>query len=234
MQKPTFLTHEIYHIYNRGVEKRNIFTSGRDYKRFCLYLEKLNSANPAGKLYRETGEVRPPHPGHSGEVRPPHPHARELPLVEILAFVLMPNHYHLLARQVQENGIVKFMQKLGTGYTMYFNTKNERVGPLFQGSFKAVHIETNEQLMYIPHYIHMNPLDLNRGGSTSPREFMENYAWSSLGDYIAEERKFPFLKKEFILEMFEGADNYKRDLRELLQDRERSALNMFSDIHLDS
>ena len=91
-----------------------------------------------------------------------------LPIVEILAFVLMPNHFHLILQQKVDSGITKFMHKLGTGYTMYFNEKYSRVGHLFQGRFKAVLVEKDHHFLYLPHYIHLNPLDLmNVRGSTS-------------------------------------------------------------------
>ena len=88
-------------------------------------------------------------------------------LDEILVFTLMPNHFHLLLRQKKTNGITKFMQKVCTGYAMYFNRKNERVGGLYQGRFKAVRVDRQEHFQYLSHYIHTNPLELNYRGRTS-------------------------------------------------------------------
>ena len=88
-------------------------------------------------------------------------------LVEILIFALMPNHFHLLLKQKRGGGIVKFMQKLGTGYTNYFNKKYKRVGGLFQGRFKAVLVSEEAHFIHLPFYIHTNPLDLIYGSSTS-------------------------------------------------------------------
>lgn len=160
MKKPQFIENEIYHIYNRGVEKRNIFTEDKDYFRFVHDLFEFNDENPASNM---TYYFNP----KSMEVQPPYLKKEKNPrklLVEILVFCLMPNHFHLLLRQKQKNGIVKFMQKLGTGYTMYFNKKNERVGGLFQERFKAVVVKDEEHFIHLPFYIHTNPI---YGGSTS-------------------------------------------------------------------
>ncbi|MBP6931252.1 MAG: transposase, partial [Candidatus Pacebacteria bacterium] len=115
-------------------------------------------------------------------------------LVEILAFCMMDNHFHLMIRSVSENGITEFMRKLGTGYTNYFNKKYERNGALFQGKFKSVHIEKDAHLMYLPIYIHFNPLDFQfpewRKGkiknSKKAIEFLGEYRWSSYMDYTGQ------------------------------------------------
>lgn len=104
----------------------------------------------------------------------------------------MPNHYHLLLRQEADHGIPRFMQKLGTAYTMYFNVKNKRVGPLFQGRYKAVHIGDEPYLLHLSRYIHINPLDLEYpkwkekgvGSPMKARKFLEAYPWSSYRDYL--------------------------------------------------
>jgi putative transposase len=144
-------------------------------------------------------------------------------LVEILLFTLMPNHFHLLLRQKAQHGIVRFMQKVGTGYTNYFNLKYKREGGLFQGRFKAVLIENNEQLQYIPQYIHLNPLKLNYGSSTlidwkNKFQLLENYRWSSLSDYIGK-NNFPSLtQRDFLLNIFNGEKNYKKHLINCLKE----------------
>src|SRR3989344_2009952 len=122
-----FAPGEFYHIYNRGTDKRNIFTSRADRDRFLALLYLANQDEPVdlklqGSTLLEIVE-------RSG-----------MPLVEIAAYCLMPNHFHLLVRELEEGGISKFMQKLTTGYTMFFNKKYERSGSLFQGRFKATHV----------------------------------------------------------------------------------------------
>ncbi len=124
--------------------------------------------------------------------------------MEILVFTLMPNHYHLMLRQISEDGIVKFMQKLGTGYTMYFNKKYDRVGSLSQGRFKAVHLTREEHLIHLPHYIHTNPYR----GSTSIYD-LENYRWSSFPDYIGK-KNFPAVTERcFLLDILGGEEKFR-------------------------
>jgi len=130
----------------------------------------------------------------------------------------MPNHFHLLLNQKREGGIVKFMQKLGTGYTMYFNTKNKRDGVLFQGAFKSIPIESDEYLIYLSSYIHLNPVELKE-----PRwkeegiknwkaigQFLGQYRWSSYPDYLGK-KNFPYItNRNFLIEYFGDKEKYKQ------------------------
>ena len=159
-KRPQFATGEIYHIFNRGVEKRHIFSNQSDYFRFIHDMFEFNDENPAINLgyYFDSYGKRP----FAGNLAKSDFAKLQMPrkmLVEIFCFCLMPNHYHFIIRQLADNGITEFMRKIGTGYTNYFNTKYQRVGPLFQGKFKAVHIFNQAHLLYLPHYIHLNPLD---------------------------------------------------------------------------
>jgi putative transposase len=203
-EKPTFTTGEIYHVYNRGVEKRKVFLETSDYFRMIHDLYELNDKNAT--LNSQYCPKRDP-------TRQKNNLSREI-LVEILAFVLMPNHYHLTLRQIEENGIVKFMQKLGTGYAMYFNKKNNRVGPLFQNRFKATHINTDDYARNLLGYIHTNPVALieNYRGPTSiniDMEFLEGYRWSSFLDYIGT-KNFPSVtSRDFLLEVVGGSEGVK-------------------------
>lgn len=131
------VTNSYYHIYNRGTEKRKIFTGEKDYSRFLASLFLCNSQKPAdlklqgSTLYELLQNDR-------GET-----------LVDICAYCLMPNHFHLLLYEKNEGGISKFMQKLQTAYTMYFNKKNERSGALFQGTYKLSLADTDNYLKYL-------------------------------------------------------------------------------------
>lgn len=207
MQKPIFIEDEVYHVYNRGVEKRDVFSDDTDYFRFIHDLFEFNDENPTRNMAyyfnRQTMEVEP-------QYLKPERNRRKM-LVEILAFVLMPNHFHILIRQKKEGGIVKFMKKMGTGYTMYFNKKYERAGCLFQGRFKAVLIKDEAHFIHLPFYIHTNPLTLNKiyRGSTSI-DFLENYRWSSYMDYIGK-KNFPSVtSRDFLLNFFGGEKEYKK------------------------
>jgi len=134
----------------------------------------------------------------------------------------MPNHFHLIIKQRIENGIVLFMQKLGSGYTNYFNLKYKRVGPLFQGRFKAISIENDNYLMHLSRYIHLNPIELIkpnwkisgiRNLSKSNR-FLEKYRYSSYQDYIGK-KNFPSItQRDFINQYFKNTKEYKKFVQE--------------------
>ena len=200
MKKPQFTEGTIYHIYNRGVDKRIVFLRNQDRIRFIHDLYEFNDADPASNLwyYCKESEVQP-------RYIPRERKQRKL-LVEILAFVLMPNHYHLIVRQLRKNGITNFMQKLGTGYTMYFNKINRRVGALFQGRFKAVLVENTPHFIHLPLYVHANPLKLYRGATSLDKimKFLESYRWSSFPDYIGKKNFPSVISSRFLRECFGG------------------------------
>ena len=145
----------VYHVYNRGVDKRDVFMEDGDYLRFIHYLyhcnNKTNTPNLTFYLNDSPSLETPP----DQLLKQPIP--RE-PLVDIFAFVLMPNHFHLMLQERVEGGISTFMQRIGTGHTMFFNEKHQRSGALFQGKFKYKAVFHEAQLLYLPHYIHLNPL----------------------------------------------------------------------------
>ncbi|MCX6702517.1 MAG: transposase [Candidatus Wolfebacteria bacterium] len=228
MQKPTFLNNQVYHIYNRGVDKRIVFLDDQDHFRFIHNLFEFNDETPALNIYYKLPaiqsyevQLRKIDKDRIKDERQP----RKL-IVEILAFSLMPNHFHLLLRQKSDGGIVKFMQKLGTGYTNYFNKRYERAGSLFQGRFKAILIKDDAHLIHLPYYIHLNPLDLKFSkwrtegirNYAAAMEFLESYRWSSFLDYIGK-KNFPSLtQREFLNDFFEGPQNYKKETEKWLKE----------------
>ncbi len=225
MHRPQFAGDKIYHIYNRGVEKRKIFLNDKDYLRFIHNLFEFNDENPVinTDYYFNTFITKQDNLNKK--------RTRKL-LVDILVFVLMPNHFHFVLRQRKEGGIVKFMQKLGTGYTMYFNKKNNnRVGSLFQGRFKAVMLEKQAHFIHLPYYIHTNPLELTYRGSTSidaarMMEFLENYRWSSFLDYIGI-KNFPSItSRDFLSNFFSGENNYRKEMFKWLKDKDKHLKKM--------
>lgn len=185
-----FVTGEYYHIYNRGIDKREIFKNDNDFKRFVLLLFVANSAK---KIFRLDNLMNIQHKKFDeillidkGEV-----------LVSIGAWALMTNHFHLIVKQEVDGGITKFMRKLGTGYSMYFNIKYQRQGALFGGLFKSKLIFQDLHLKHLFGYVHLNPLDINFSGweelvdKQSPnewKEFLQNYRYSSYEDYIGAKR----------------------------------------------
>ncbi len=175
---------EFYHVYNRGTEKRDIFLSEKDYERFAGLLYACNGDKPVDlKLQGSTlYDFLEADRGAYG--------------VDICAYALMPNHFHILLRSRADGDISKFMQKLSTGYTMYFNTRRQRSGSLFQGRFKARHVNRDAYLAYLISYIHLNPIKLiepewkntkilDRGRA---KDFLKSYRWSSYRDYAGEAR----------------------------------------------
>jgi putative transposase len=129
--RENFVNGKIYHLYNRGADKRPIVSDDHDRFRFIHSLFEFNNENQSiPHLHRQLSEVGPRTIKRSREPRKF--------LVDLIAFCLMDNHYHLMVRQRVDGGVSKFVQKFGTGYTMYFNERHERSGVLFQGKFKSV------------------------------------------------------------------------------------------------
>jgi len=223
MKKLQFATGEIYHIYNRGVEKRDVFMNDGDYFRFMHDLYEFNDEAPAESSYYKLSALQ------SYEVRPRRVPRR--PLVDIIAYCLMPNHFHILLRQRVELGIVRFMQKLG-GYTMYFNQRHERVGALFQGRSRAVHVSNERHLLYLPHYIHLNPLDLVEPGwrkqELKDRDralaFLDSYRWSSYLDYTGKKNFPSILSLDLFHQLYGTPEEYSRSLREWLMNMDLGSL----------
>jgi len=223
MRKFQFENNQIYHIFNRGVDKRDVFLNEKDYYRFIHYLFELNNEKKNSNISRyfrnnSMTEVQP----QSLKKEP-----REL-LVEVLAFCLMPNHYHLILKQKKENGIVKLMQKTGTAHTMYFNDEYDREGSLFQGRFKAIPVDSDPYLMHLLNYIHFNPLKLPNINSSN----LEKYRWSSFPDYIGN-KNFPSVtSREFLLEFYGSEEKYKKDAREWLKEKDKN-ISLIKDIILE-
>jgi putative transposase len=188
MQRKTeFAEGEYYHLYNRGVEKRDIFLDTRDYNRFqaLLYL-----SNDSDRTHTQNAFAN----GHTQEQI--FSLERETPLVAIGAYCLMPNHFHLLVKEIREGGISLFMKKLGTAYAMYFNARRSRTGSLFEGPFRSVHQSEDRQLRYLFAYIHLNPAKLIDPGwkegkikdTKRLRDYLTNYSFSSYPDYLGKGR----------------------------------------------
>ena len=210
----SFSPGEFYHLYNRGTEKRSIFQNTRDRQRFLALLYACN-----GRVPVDLGE-------QGSTLEKMLQIDRGLPLLEIGAYCLMPNHIHLLVRATDEYGISRCMQKLMTAYTMYFNKKYERSGALFQGKFKATHVADDRYLKYLIAYIHLNPVKIidpqwkENGIRNRSRaeDFLNRYPFSSLLDY-AKNKSRPeqkILTKTALPEYFESMADFKNEVREWL------------------
>ena len=191
-----FAPEEFYHIYNRGVDKREVFLDEADYIRFLTSMREFNSIldreERLRKLEKEKSESN-----SDSELDSDFSASTEQKLVEIICYCLNPNHYHFILRQLQKNGISRFMQKVGTGYTNYFNKKQNRSGALFQGKFKSIHIDSNDYLLYLSAYVNAN--NFIHGFN----EKLEDWAYSSYLDY-AGQRAGKLSKKEVILGQFDN------------------------------
>jgi putative transposase len=179
-RRVSFAEGEYYHVYNRGTDKRIIFLDDEDYQRFIALLFLANSGVP---MHRSDHKSK-----HSSNL---YLLDRDATLVDIGAYCLMPNHFHILIREHSPNGISAFMQKLLTAYVMYFNKKYERRGALFEGPFMAEHVTRDEHLKYLYAYIHLNPIGMvdsgwKKGSLTDikkAKEHLATFPYSSLPDY---------------------------------------------------
>lgn len=193
-----FRTGYIYHVFNRGVERRNLFQSTRDRERFVLLLEYYRFADIPKSFSHYLNLSLEEHKKYSKTLQSL-PHA-----IDILAYCLMPNHFHLLLRQQNDHGIIEAISNISNGYAKYFNTKYQRVGPLFQGPFKAVRIESDEQLLHVSRYIHLNPVV---SGVISESKLF-TYPWSSLATYLGTHPR-PWVENHTVLEYFRNIEAYR-------------------------
>ena len=208
MRKEIFVANEYYHIYNRGVDKRDVFLNDRDRTRF------INTA------YVLNGFLEIPHRFDLQSLTPREwLKSRKQPMVEIAAGCLMPNHFHFLMTPLQDDGISKFLHKLSVSYTMYFNKRYERSGSLFESTFKAKHVDKHEYASYLTQYIHLNPLDLFQTKSrTEQIEAVRNFPWSSLPDYLGKNSRLSLLLsasfRDNILDM--NVEEYEKSVLDLV------------------
>ena|SRR3989344_4770723 len=186
-----------YHVFNRGVAKQDIFTDAEDY---TFFLRRLKE-----NLYPKIDKEKPLYSGDillnlkKGDRR------KLLPpdSFELVCYCLMPNHFHFLIKQLKEVPISALMLKMGTGYSMYFNKKKDRVGALFQDAFKAIPIENNDYLFWLSLYIHQNPIEAGLINN------LKEWPWSSYLDYIGE-RDGILCEKSIILEQLNTVKNYEK------------------------
>jgi putative transposase len=231
------MENELFHVLNRGVDKRQIFMDEEDHFRFIHDLYEFNDKNPANTvnfLFRnsQSWDIGCPNVNRKKE--------REL-LVKIHAFAMMPSHYHLLLSPVAENGISLFMKKLNMGYAKYFNEKNKRVGALFQGKYKSIHVSTDSHFLHLPFYIHFNPLDMivpewrkrSIPNKKEVIEYLKNYRWSSHLDYLGIKNFPSVIERNFLLDFFEGTSGYaktfEKELKNFSVDNDLGALTLERD-----
>lgn len=216
-RREQFINGEFYHVVTRRLEDHLLFKDVDDYYRGIFSIYEFNTTNPVEILERRKVRAEIKKAQTQGDpLSLTDPRDR---LVEVVLFCLMPNHIHLLLRQLKEKGITTYMNKFGAGYPAYFKRKHgeKRRGYFFQGRFVSVHIKTNEQLKTVFVYIHTNPLSLiepdwKEKGIKNPEraiKFLEDYKWSSYPDYIGK-KNFPSVtEREFILKVMDGEQGCK-------------------------
>lgn len=190
---------EYYHIFNRGINKQQVFLDARDYKR-AVEAMRFYIANQPVKLSRFFSLSNLERQKLLEKIE-----KEDNSLVKLICFCLMPNHFHFLLRQTKNFGISKFMSNFQNSYTRYFNTRYEKIGPIFQGQFKAVRVEDDKQLIHLSRYIHLNPYssfivkNLNK---------LVDYPWSSFPEYLSDVNN-EICDKEVILSSFQDKNKYK-------------------------
>jgi len=211
IRKVDFSIDEYYHLYNRGNSKQKIFLDKEDYIHFIKLLYLCNSTRSI--TFRDVSINT-------------YDFDREETLVYIGIYCLMPNHFHLLVKEKTENGISKFMQKILTAYSMYFNKKYKRTGGLFEGKFKSQHLDIDRYLKYIFSYIHLNPIKLidskwkKRGikNINEAKIYLKTYQYSSYLDYLDGDRlRSVILNKEEFPKYFTSKNSFKKEIFDWLK-----------------
>ena len=183
-----FVNGEYYHILNRGVAQMPVFDNAFNYRHFLktmLYYQ-IENPKPRFSLFSPTVKLI----------------NQDRKIIDIICYCLMPNHFHFLLLQNRNGGISEFVSKLTNSYTKYYNIKNKRSGPLFQGEFKAIHVESEEQLVHLSRYIHLNPL------VSYVAKNLETYRWSSYLEFLGHNNSGVCAKK-IIFEQFKSFEEYK-------------------------
>jgi len=200
MRRVILANNEIYHIYNRSIEHRPVFTNYREYYRALLCLDFYRSQNPLLSLSKVLLLEKNLRNNYLAEIK-----NKANFRVDFLSYSFMPNHFHFLVRQNYDNGISRFMSDFCNSYTRYFNIKNRRIGPLFQGIFKVNRIETDEQLIHVNRYIHINPVV----SCVIKESELDTYLWTSMPEYLVfSDRKI--CETETVMSHFSSKEDFRK------------------------
>lgn len=191
---PPLVKDQVYHLFNRSINREPIFKRRRDCLRALTSIEFYRFEKTPVRLsyYLSWGQDKRKKLMDNLEKE----NKRN---VDIVAYCLMPNHYHFLLKQLTKDGIRRFLSLFQNSYTRYFNTKHERTGPIFQGIFKAVRVETDEQLMHLSRYIHLNPYS---SYVVETIKGLKAYSWSSLLEHLG--KKDGLCQKELVFSLFDN------------------------------
>ena len=218
MRKVPFVKDEYYHIYNRGVDKRSIFGDVFDVMRFYQSMQEFNTVEPIGSIFENRFEHRKDKLGNA------------IPkfekLVDIVAYCLNPNHFHLILTPLVENGISEFMRRLGIGHTNYFNIKYKRCGALFQGTFKSIHIDSDSYLRHLSVYINLNYQVHSKSkklGHSMSKSSWKEYLGAKIEkgkrgeESVVQNGADDICEKSMVLSHFDTATEYEKFAKETLK-----------------
>lgn len=194
-----FVTNQIYHVFNRSIASQPIFIDKKDYERILELINYYRFKKPPLRFshYKRLAKEQKGEYEISFMIN-------KSPMLEILAYCIMPNHIHFLLKPKINNAVSDFMRNLQNSYSKYFNTKRNRTGSLFQFMFKAVRMETDEQLIHVSRYIHLNPVTAYMVEVGD----LEHYEWSSFKDYVLNINSF--VDKEMISSHFKSIGEHKK------------------------
>lgn len=206
-RKIVFANNSYYHVYNRGYDRREIFGIDKEYKRAMATVRYYRFGNLIIPLsrYLELSEK-------AQKVAIRNIEKNKNQLVEIVSYCLMPNHFHFLLKQLKDDGIKDFIGNFSNSYTKYYNTRHQRSSSLLQGTFKAVYIETNEQLLHLSRYIHLNPIKSSRVDIDN----LEDYRWSSYREYLGLDKE-KLCDPGIVLSQFKNSGKYEDFVKIRLQ-----------------
>lgn len=194
-----FIANEVYHVFNRSIARLPIFIERTDYERVLDLVNYYRFNRPPLRFshYKRLSIEQKAEFEKTFMIN-------ENSMLEILAYCIMPNHFHFLLQPKKDNAVSDFMRNLQNSYSKYFNTKRERTGSLFQFMFKAVRMETDQQLLHVSRYIHLNPV------TSYIREIkdLDVYEWSSFKDYVFNTSSF--VNREMVLASFKSNQEYKK------------------------
>ncbi len=210
-----FVPGEYFHIYNRGVNKMPIFLDDFDYKRFQKLLYMINSVNITK-------------PSDQNNKKSPYPvwtKNNDDSLVEIGAYCLMPNHFHLLVKSKNETNTALFLQRLQLSHSKYFNIKYDRSGSLFQGKVKATHITDDKQLKYLYSYIHLNPIKIidpkwkenDTNNKDEKLNYLDGYKYSSYLDFLSQRQESLIINNLAFPKYFSTPEIFKSEIFDWLK-----------------
>ncbi|MFH1423480.1 MAG: transposase [Candidatus Nealsonbacteria bacterium] len=201
MRKIQFSNNQYYHVYNRGVDKRDIFIDEKDYQKFLRNLKDFNNKSYYEQRARVIEEKKELSSFLEGFEK----------VVEVIAYSLAPNHFHLILKQLVDGGVSNFMHKTGTSFTNYFNKKYNRSGSLFQGTYKVIQIQNDNYLLWLSGYINGN-IEIHK---IEPAEF---YKWASFKNFLNGERDGILGDIDIILSQFKDRQDYKNFINRVIQE----------------